>query len=272
MRPQSDRGSPPQRLLCNRRPMVLLIETDARATTAPSKPRPEKPRRKPTTEELERPFSPEIEGWGGSRPSSREVANQRSRRRSTRAGARGHARCEWLRAPRHLSLTLPGPAHLTAAAPPAAPLEMSAPTSLTSLFPFAPAEKALAVAEAQEVATRRAHNGVSYQDLAIGGRVAGRRCDQAVADALVRSIPVVVGDILAEHAPQVAFAEDDHPTQALTLRRLHPSLGERVHVRRLDGGAHDVDTGRGEDAVELLRERRRVIDHQERLPMQEPST
>ncbi len=46
---------------------------------------------------------------------------------------------------------------------------MSAPTSLTSLFPFAPAEKALAVAEAQEVATRRAHNGVSYQDLAIGG-------------------------------------------------------------------------------------------------------
>ena len=86
----------------------------------------------------------------------------------------------------------------------------------------------------------------------------------------MRSIPVVVGDVPAEHATEVAFAVDDHPTQALTLRRLHPPLGKRVHVRRLDGGARDVDTGRGEDAVELLRERRCVVDDQKPLPMQEP--
>ena len=86
----------------------------------------------------------------------------------------------------------------------------------------------------------------------------------------MRSIPVVVGDVLAEHAAEVAFAEQDHPADALSLDAQHPSLGERVHVRSLDGGAHDVDAGRGEDAVELLRERRRVVDHRESLPMKEP--
>jgi hypothetical protein len=60
---------------------------------------------------------------------------------------------------------------------------------------------------------------------------AGARRNQLVADALMRSLFVIVVNELTERAPQMFLAEQDQLAQALSLHGLHPSFRERVHAR-----------------------------------------
>ena len=61
---------------------------------------------------------------------------------------------------------------------------------------------------------------------------------------------VVVIDVLTQDQPQVPFAADQHPVQALAAGAGDPSFGNRVRARRLDGRLDDPRAGRGDYRVE----------------------
>jgi hypothetical protein len=86
--------------------------------------------------------------------------------------------------------------------------------------------------------------------------------DAPVAEPLVRSLFVVVLDELSNRAPQMILAEQDQLAQALPLDRSHKSLGDRVHVRRLERRRHHAYAGLVEDTPELLGELRVAIEDQ----------
>jgi len=48
----------------------------------------------------------------------------------------------------------------------------------------------------------------------------------------VRTMSVVMIGVLAEDQPQVPFADDQHPVQALAAGAAHPALRDRVGARR----------------------------------------
>jgi hypothetical protein len=48
----------------------------------------------------------------------------------------------------------------------------------------------------------------------------------------VRSVGVVIGDVLANESPEVAFAEHDDVVKELLPQRADKPLGERVRARR----------------------------------------
>ena len=58
--------------------------------------------------------------------------------------------------------------------------------------------------------------------------VVGGWDDKEAAEALVRSLEVVVGDVLANSETQVSLADQDEPVEALGLDRQNESLGEGV--------------------------------------------
>jgi hypothetical protein len=59
----------------------------------------------------------------------------------------------------------------------------------------------------------------------------------------------VVG-VLAEDQPQVPFAGDQHPVQALAAGAAHPAFRDRVRTRRPDRASDDPHADRGEHRVE----------------------
>ena len=85
----------------------------------------------------------------------------------------------------------------------------------------------------------------------------------AVRDALVRSGRVVMHLVLGQHGPQMRFTENWHAVEDLSAQRTDKALADRVHARRLDGGAHDPGPGRLEDSVERGGEVRSAITDQE---------
>ena len=66
----------------------------------------------------------------------------------------------------------------------------------------------------------------------------------------------------------MSFAKQDQLAQALSLDGLHPTLSERIHVRCLEGRAHDLHASVFEGAAELLREQAVVVENQELLVAQ----
>ena len=95
------------------------------------------------------------------------------------------------------------------------------------------------------------------------------RLDEFVVETLVWALLVIVSVELGKHAAQMALAEQDQLAQALPIYCLHPTLGKRIHVGCLNGGAHNLDPGAFEDAAELLREQAVVVEDQELLVAQE---
>ena len=71
-----------------------------------------------------------------------------------------------------------------------------------------------------------------------------------VPDALVRSLPVVVLDILIDDKPQPPLAEDDHPIETLLLDRSDETLRVRVQVRAPGRQPDRADVGGSKQAVE----------------------
>jgi hypothetical protein len=66
----------------------------------------------------------------------------------------------------------------------------------------------------------------------------------------VRPVRVVVIDVLIEDQPQMPFAGNQHPVQALAAAAGDPAFGDRVRARRPYGRLDDPDADRGEHRVE----------------------
>jgi hypothetical protein len=75
-----------------------------------------------------------------------------------------------------------------------------------------------------------------------GDDVSVRGFDEAIADALVRLLGVVVGYVLLKRAPEVRFAERNDVIEALGANREHEALGMGVQVRAPGRKAHDLAT------------------------------
>ena len=71
----------------------------------------------------------------------------------------------------------------------------------------------------------------------IGQDIAVPNCsvaiDPFVAEALVRTLGMIVSDEVGNSSAQRVLADEDESVQALGFDRLHKSLGERIHVGRL---------------------------------------
>ena len=88
-----------------------------------------------------------------------------------------------------------------------------------------------------------------------GGRVLARRP--------VRPVAVIVIGVLAEDQPQVPFAGDQHPVQALAAGAGDPAFGYSVRARRLDRSLHDPHAHRREHRIEPGGELRIPVPDQE---------
>ena len=80
---------------------------------------------------------------------------------------------------------------------------------------------------------------------------------------LVRAVPVVMADVLAEHRPQVPLAVDQHPVGALCSCAAYPSLGNRVRARGPRRRLHYRHALAGEDCVESAGELAVTVPDQE---------
>jgi hypothetical protein len=65
----------------------------------------------------------------------------------------------------------------------------------------------------------------------------------ALGDALVRPGRVVVRLVFRQDGAQVELAEDQHAVEELPAQGTGKALADRIHARRLDGGAQDPGAG-----------------------------
>ena len=73
-----------------------------------------------------------------------------------------------------------------------------------------------------------------------------------LGDALVRPGGVVVRLVSGQDGMQVLLAEDQHAVRERAAQGAGQALADRVHPRRLHGGAHDPGTGGLEDGTSGL--------------------
>ena len=109
---------------------------------------------------------------------------------------------------------------------------------------------------AEPVPAHNAHTGRFRRPMCTsGGRVLQQRP--------VWPVRVVVIDILAQDQPQVPFADDQHPVQALAAGAGDPAFGNRVRTRRPDWRLDDPRADRGKHCVERRSELRIPVPDQE---------
>ncbi len=68
----------------------------------------------------------------------------------------------------------------------------------------------------------------------------------SLREGSVRSMPVVVSEVLGEHLIEVTVAADEHAVQALAPKGAYDPLAYRVRIRRPHGRADDLDAFGGE--------------------------
>ena len=83
----------------------------------------------------------------------------------------------------------------------------------------------------------------------------------------VRSVPVVVLDVLAQYEVEVAWSGDQKVVEALSSQCPDEPFGNRVRPGRLDRGADDPQVGAGEDGVERSGELAVPVADQEPEPV-----
>jgi hypothetical protein len=83
-------------------------------------------------------------------------------------------------------------------------------------------------------------------------------------EAAVRTMAVVVLDIVMEAAKPLPSAGDQEMVQALPAHGANPALGDGVDVGRLDGCGDDLGTGRAPDGIEGPGELAVAVAEQER--------
>ncbi len=79
---------------------------------------------------------------------------------------------------------------------------------------------------------------------------------------MVRSFPMVVGDVLAYELSEMRLAQWDHAVEAFLLDRAVEPLDERIQVRAAPGQANRLGPGPRETCTELLREDRISVHDQ----------
>ena len=89
-------------------------------------------------------------------------------------------------------------------------------------------------------------------------------CRGKLSSGLVRPMPVVMDDVLAQGGEEMSFAVNEALVQTLPARGANPALRERVRPRRPRWRAHDPHALRREDRVERSNELRIPIPDQER--------
>jgi len=75
---------------------------------------------------------------------------------------------------------------------------------------------------------------------------------------------------LVPRPPQMVGTEQDQTLQTLALHGLYEPLGERIHVRCMEGGGDDFDAGILEDSAELRGELAVAVEDQELFVAQAP--
>jgi hypothetical protein len=85
----------------------------------------------------------------------------------------------------------------------------------------------------------------------------------ALAEALMGPGGVVVLLVFGQDRAQVCLAEDEGPVKELPAQGADEALADRVHPRRLRGGAHDGGAGGLEDGIEGRGEVRAAVADQE---------
>jgi len=88
-----------------------------------------------------------------------------------------------------------------------------------------------------------------------------------IADALMRALLIIIGDVFAEDVPQVRFAKDDEVFQTFLPNRLHPAFRVGVQIRRPRPDLLGVEALGLQDCVELGGELGIVIANQQRRPL-----
>lgn len=67
----------------------------------------------------------------------------------------------------------------------------------------------------------------------------------------MRTVVVVVDDVVGQHVLQMTATEDQHPAQTLTTHRADEALGEGIGPWSPDWGADDPDVLRPETSLKL---------------------
>ncbi len=78
----------------------------------------------------------------------------------------------------------------------------------------------------------------------------GQRLGRRLAQALVRSVPVVVRGVLAQYPRQVALADDEEMVEALAPHAAQEALAHGVRPRGAVGRAQDLNAARLSDPGE----------------------
>jgi len=90
-----------------------------------------------------------------------------------------------------------------------------------------------------------------------------RKWDRDVhGDFLKPWLHVVISAVFAERVSKGVLAEQDQTIETLGLDLEHPALRDRVHVRSLERGSHDLGAGVHQDASELSGELAVAVDDQ----------
>ena len=74
------------------------------------------------------------------------------------------------------------------------------------------------------------------------------------SDASVRTLAVVMADVLSKHSLEVAMAKDEHPVEAFASDGSHPTLRVGIGSRRSNRGLNDLDALGAEHLIEAGRE------------------
>src|ERR1039457_3959476 len=90
----------------------------------------------------------------------------------------------------------------------------------------------------------------------------GARVRDALVDALMGPGGVVMLLVLGQDGAQVRLVQDQGPVEELTVQGANKVLADRVHPRRLHGGAHDGGAGGLEDGIEGRGEVRAAVPDQ----------
>ena len=93
--------------------------------------------------------------------------------------------------------------------------------------------------------------------------------DDLALNALVIPFLMIVGDVFVDDVAKCSFAEEDHLIQAFVFDRFYESLGERVEIGRSFRKLNVIDSGIGEDLVELGREEGIAVMNEETVILEE---
>jgi len=93
--------------------------------------------------------------------------------------------------------------------------------------------------------------------------------DQPVAQTLVDSLTMIIGQELTGRLAQRAFSEQDHPVQAGLLDRSGEPLCVGIQIRRPGRQLHGLHSTGGQRPQVLRREQRVAVVDQVLLPRQE---